>query len=272
MTKAEAVKAFLDQCYSDLGYHETGDNVNKFAEFLDAVPNFYNGPKNGYAWCDVYVDAELALTFGYDLARQMLYQPERSAGAGCIYSRGYYEQNGAYYKTPELGDQAFFGSHGSEYHTGVVYAVNGNRVKVIEGNSGDKVQLLEYRIGDGTISGYGRPNWSLVADLILETTETEEPSEEPSESILEEDGTFCQVALPVLSEGSVGHSVAILQFALNERGYTPSGSKLTRGGWDGDFGAGTYRALVNFQAASGVSPCEQGSTGPETWAFLINDF
>ena len=45
---------------------------NKFARDLDALGDFYNGRKNGYDWCDVFVDWCFYKTFGRALAQKLL--------------------------------------------------------------------------------------------------------------------------------------------------------------------------------------------------------
>ena len=47
-------------------------NYTKYARDLDAIPDFYNGKKNGYAWCDVFVDWCMVQAFGVEAAKQFL--------------------------------------------------------------------------------------------------------------------------------------------------------------------------------------------------------
>ena len=74
MTADEAIAKVLDQARAELGYHEKASNVNlddktansgagnwtKYARDLAAIGNFYNGNKNGYAWC--FTSGTLILT------------------------------------------------------------------------------------------------------------------------------------------------------------------------------------------------------------------
>lgn len=177
----EAIKAVVDLAESEVGYHEKassaslddpaansgGANWTKYARDLDALPNFYNGQKNGYAWCDVFVDWLFVKTFGEELGRKMLYQPEKSAGAGCLYSAGYYKQNNAFHRTnPMVGDQVFFSYSAGEYsHTGIVVDVNGNTITTVEGNTSDSVGRRTYETSNRSIAGYGTPNWSLAVEI-----------------------------------------------------------------------------------------------------------
>ena len=178
MTVEQAKKKVLDLARSEIGYHEKasnsqlndptansgGANWTKYAEYLDSFAGFYNGPKNGYAWCDVFVDYLFVKSFGVDIGRKMLYQPLNSAGAGCLYSAQYYKDAGAWHtNAPRAGDQIFFSYSPGEYsHTGIVEQVNGDTVTTIEGNTSDSVGRRYYNIGNKQIAGYGRPDWGLA--------------------------------------------------------------------------------------------------------------
>ena len=180
MTVEEAKKAVVNLAEAEVGYHEKasneslddntansgGANWTKYAKDLDALPNFYNGAKNGFAWCDVFVDWLFVKTFGEELGRKMLYQPEKSAGAGCLYSAGYYKQNNAFHKAnPRVGDQIFFSYSAGEYsHTGIIVDVNGNTITTIEGNTSDSVGRRTYETSNRSIAGYGTPNWELAVE------------------------------------------------------------------------------------------------------------
>lgn len=178
MTIEEAKKKVLDLARSEIGYHEKASNNQlndptansgsanwtKYAEYLDSFAGFYNGPKNGYAWCDVFVDYLFVKCFGFDIGRKMLYQPLNSAGAGCLYSAQYYKDAGAWHtNAPRAGDQIFFSYSAGEYsHTGIVESVSGDTVTTIEGNTSDSVGRRYYNIGNRQIAGYGRPDWGLA--------------------------------------------------------------------------------------------------------------
>lgn len=181
MTVEEAKKAVVDLAESEVGYHEKasnaqlddktansgGANWTKYAKDLDALPNFYNGQKNGYAWCDVFVDWLFVKTFGPVKGREMLYQPNQSAGASCLYSAGYYKAANAFHRTnPRPGDQIFFSYSAGEYsHTGIVVDVNGDTITTIEGNTSDSVGRRTYEASNRTIAGYGTPNWELAVEI-----------------------------------------------------------------------------------------------------------
>lgn len=141
-----------------------GGKFNKYARDLDALKTFYNGPKQGFDWCDIFVDWCFVQTFGRELAQKLTFQPDRSAGAGTGYSLGYYRAKGHFFTSPQVGDQIFFGDAKSTWHTGIVTGVSGGKVATVEGNTGKPLGVHEfkYNLGLGIIKGYGRPDWTLV--------------------------------------------------------------------------------------------------------------
>ncbi len=170
---------------AEIGYHEKASNADldsktgnsgsanytKYARDLDSLGNIYNGRKQGYDWCDVYVDTMFVMTFGVELAMKLLCQPYKGCGAGCKYSMGYYQAKGQFHKTgPQPGDQIFFGDANSTWHTGIVEKSQGGYVYTIEGNTGNgsvQVERCAYSLNYKYIKGYGRPDWSLVSSTHL---------------------------------------------------------------------------------------------------------
>lgn len=48
-------------------------NYTKYARDLDNIKDFYNGKKNGYAWCDVFIDWCFVKSFGVERAKELTY-------------------------------------------------------------------------------------------------------------------------------------------------------------------------------------------------------
>ena len=136
-------------------------NFTKYAAFFDSeCPNWYNGKKNGYAWCDMFTDYCFHKAYGHEDALRLLCQPEKSAGAGCIYSYGYYKAKGQVGKTPKVGAQIFFGkSETTLNHTGIVEKFDSSYVYTIEGNTSDQVARRTYSRTDANVFGYGYPDF-----------------------------------------------------------------------------------------------------------------
>lgn len=176
-TKAEAAKGrtaskVIEIAKGEIGYYEKAsnsqlddkeankgsNNFTKYARDLDKITDFYNGAKNGYPWCDVFVDWCFYTAFGAEVARLLLCQPTKSAGAGCTYSYGYYKAKGQVGKVPKVGAQIFFGyAENNLTHTGFVYAYDSEKVYTIEGNTSDCVAYRTYPINAANIWGYGYP-------------------------------------------------------------------------------------------------------------------
>ena len=137
---------------------------NKFARDLDALGDFYNGRKNGYDWCDVFVDWCFITVFGREVGQKLLCQPDRSCGAGTKYSMDYYKAKKRWFTSPQPGDQIFFGTAAVTSHTGIVTGVGGGYLTTVEGNCGSPsaVRQCKYPVGYASIKGYGRPDWSIV--------------------------------------------------------------------------------------------------------------
>ena len=60
-------------------------NWTKYARDLDAL-GLYNGPKNSYAWCDMFCDWCFVKTFGLEKTLVMTGQILDGYGAGCTVS------------------------------------------------------------------------------------------------------------------------------------------------------------------------------------------
>lgn len=151
------------------------NNWTKYARDLDAL-GAYNGKKNSYAWCDMFVDWCFVKAFGFDLAFRMTGQKKGGLGAGCTCSANYYKSMGRWLTSaPQVGDQIFFTNDGGKTsnHTGIVVKVDGVRVYTIEGNTsgaagvvanGGAVAEKSYLLTHKSIYGYGRPDWSLTEE------------------------------------------------------------------------------------------------------------
>ena len=152
--KEKASNSQLDDKSANAG----SANYTKYArDFDQKYPNWYNGKKNGYAWCDMFVDWCFLTAFGYAKALELLCQPEKSCGAGCTFSYGYYKAKGQVGRTPKVGAQIFFGdSKKSLSHTGLVYAFDSTYVYTIEGNTSDMVAYRKYKVGASNL-WYGYP-------------------------------------------------------------------------------------------------------------------
>lgn len=190
-----AVERLLSVARAEIGYLEKASNsqlgnptanpgnknYTKYADDLDET-NLYNGKKNGYDWCDIFVDWCFVTAFGFDLAVRLTLQPLTGCGAGCTYSAQYYKDNGQFFHhDPQPGDQIFFTKNAGKtmYHTGIVEKVENGRVYTIEGNTSSEEGVVEnggcvrnksYSLLYSRIGGYGRPDYSIVPEELLNDT------------------------------------------------------------------------------------------------------
>lgn len=226
----------LDSKTANAGYN----NYTKYARDL-AKTNWYNGSKQGYAWCTTFADWCFIQAYGYDMALKLQGFPERSLAAVVPYAANYYKAKGRLYTTPQVGDRVFFG----DAHTGIVVAVNGSKFTTIEGNTSGasgvisngggvcKKQYVNY-----STYRFGRPDWSLIKESVPVTKNV-------------------NVSYPQLQKGQKNiPAIKTLQIILNGLGYncgTP----------DMDFGAQTDAAVRAYQKAHGL--VVDGVVGHDTW-------
>ena len=247
--KEKASNSNLDSKTANAGYN----NYTKYARDLDALGNFYNGKKQGYAYCDIFVDWAFVQAYGVENAKRLLCQPAKSLGAGCQYSMEYYKNKGQLYTSPKIGDQIFFkSSSGEVYHTGLVISVDKSYVYTIEGNTssasgvvdnGGCVCKKKYKLNNAAIAGYGRPKYDVSAQPVVK-------------------GGVCTMELNVLKKGSKGNAVRALQILLIGNGCSCGSS-----GADGDFGSATQYAVMKFQQRNKLDV--DGVVGAKTWKKIL---
>ena len=197
-------------------------NYTKYARDFDKkYPNWYNGKKNGFAWCDMFVDWCFLTAYGYENALRLLCQPEKSAGAGCTYSLRYFKKKGQFHTSnPKPGDQIFFGtSLDNATHTGIVEKVTASKVNTIEGNTSNQVARRSYALSNSRILGYGRPAYDEVTETAPTPVVT--PATDPEKTIWDTlmgfIGNACGVA------GLMGNLYA--ESALNPKNLQNNGNK-----------------------------------------------
>lgn len=244
-------------------------NYTKYARDLDALTDFYNGRKQSAAWCDVFCDWVMYTAFGREAAQKLLCQPDKSLGAGCIYSANYYKAKGQFHTSnPKPGDQIFFwnSSKTDVAHTGIVYKVDSLYVYTIEGNTssqsgvvanGGGVFKKSYAINYNRIYGYGRPDYDnvyyddtvviVIPEAVQETTTSK--------------GEFT-MNMRTLKKGCKGEDVKALQILL-----IGNGCSCGACGADGSFGAATEVAVKEYQKKKILQV--DGHVGPVTWSKLL---
>lgn len=238
-------------------------NYTKYARDLDNI-NFYNGKKNGYAWCDIFVDWCFVQAFGKERALELLCQPEKSTGAGCGFSMNFYKTHNQFYKKPEIGDQIFFTDGTSIYHTGLVYKVDSSKVYTVEGNTSDvsyvdgnggKVCKKSYSLNLSNIAGYGRPKYdTATVDVSIEK------EEETKKHIIDVDGKWGEDTTRKAQEvfGTTVDGIVTDQY----KAYKSQNPGLISFEWKdkpSDYGSELIRAIQKKVGAT-----VDGHIGPET--------
>ncbi len=137
------------------------DNVTKYAKEMDDLA-VYNGPKQGYAWCKVFVDWCFVQSFGTDRAAELLLDWT----ASCTQAYNTFKAAGRTINNPKPGDLVFFGNC---EHIGIVMDTDDKKIYTVEGNTsgttglvanGGKVAQKEYYKTSGYIYGYARPDYN----------------------------------------------------------------------------------------------------------------
>ena len=261
----KASLAMLDELTKNPGYK----NYTKYARDLDAIPNFYNGKKQGVAWCEMFVDWCMLQAFGLEAGQKLLCQPDRSYGAGCPSSVNYYKEKGRFFKSnPKPGDQIYFYDSAKSYaaHTGLVTNVDNQYVYTIEGNTSSQSGVVDngggvfekkYSLSNNRIYGYGRPDYENVYydDTVVVIPEGVQQTEKNNE------GEFT-LNMKTLKFGSKGENVKALQILLIGNG-CPCGKR----GADGNFGISTENAVKEYQQKKKLT--SDGIAGPETWRTIL---
>lgn len=256
------IKKILDIANEEVGYLEKasreqlGDktanagnnNYTKYAEEMDAL-KVYNGPKQGYAWCNVFIDWCFYKSLGINRARELLI----GFSAGCTQDYNYFKSKGQIVNDPQIGDLVFFGDTS---HIGIIENVIGGRIYTIEGNTSNEAELIvnggqvakkSYDLESKYIHSYARPKYN------EEIQSTNENKVEP------------QITYSLIKNGSKGNLVAIMQEKLINKGYV-----LPKFGPDGHFGDETEKAIRELQKDAGMAV--DGICGKDTWSVLNSDF
>ena len=245
--KEKASNASLDLATANAG---TG-NWTKYARDLWQA-GYYNGNKNGYAWCDVFVDWCFYKAFG-KTEGQLVECQTGTLGAACPYSAGYYKALGRYDRTPKLGDQVFFQQSGELVHTGIVVGVNGSTISCVEGNAGNMVKQTSYSLSNSYVAGFGHPRY------------TEAPAPTPAYTY----GAEQTVKVHLLKSGSYGPEVKTLQRILYARNIRDDAGREIA--VDGSFGTSTRQAVVKLQKSLFPTSSAEwdGEVGARTWAAML---
>ena len=239
----------LDDKIANAGYN----NYTKYAR--DLVKWIGSPYVQAQPYCDMFCDWCFVVAFGKETAKKLL-------GGWSAYtptSANFYVQMGRWHTTnPKRGDQIFFHNSQRICHTGLVYAVDNNYVYTIEGNTsagngvianGGGVAKKKYPLNYKSITGYGRPDYSIVDSANIST---------PTPASTKNNVTYSNpypVPSSTVRMGSKGNWVKWVQYQLN--GIGKYGLVI-----DGDFGNNTKNAVLDFQRKNGLEV--DAIVGPDT--------
>lgn len=219
-------------------------NYTKYARDMDNL-NVYNGPKQGYSWCDIFIDWCFVQAFGKQRATELLV----GWSAGCVQDWNWLKSAGRIVTNPQAGDLIFFNNLN---HIGIVEYVD-TEIHTIEGNTSNKAELIvnggevarkTYNKNSSYIYGYARPNYSENAEI----------------NIQEQQDTYSLIKI-----GCSNDLVRIAQNKLIKKGYI-----LPKYGADGSFGEETEKAVKELQRDAHIDV--DGIIGDNTWEILNGDF
>ena len=298
MTKNEAIQKVISIALGEVGYLEKQNNSNLYSKTANAGYNNYTKywaevlPEwQGQAWCACFVTWVFQKAFGKDNTKKLL---KHYPYVYCPTMKNLFTLNA----NPKVGDIVIFYYNNQFAHTGIVTKVNGDYFKTVEGNTNNGTTIIPNGGGVCEKSYYNSKlpgtkfitvNWDLVANTSNGTsnnTTTNTSSLSAFRVWVGELQKECNLrgysklalgknqavdcypgpntlnSCPTLCKGSKGNIVKLLQQRLIALGYS-CGSY----GADGDFGTGTYNAVVKFQKDHYLSA--DGIVGKNTWRKLL---
>ena len=277
MTELQLRQQLCDAARSYLGCRVADGSHRPIIDRYNAIRPLPGGVKLGYAdpWCAAFVSAAAAQC---DLEKIVFPHCNCQAMLALYKAAGRWEEQD--FAVPHPGDVIFYDwdddgvgdCTGTADHVGVVTAVTGDLLTVVEGNKSDAVSERKLYAGARFIRGYGQPDYASL------TTEDPIPAPASSTPVViakpvtdvpgcgnpspQHSNLKTQISLPILSRGDKGETVRALQLLLIGRG-----CRCGPWGADGDFGAATQGAVESYQRGHKLSM--DGVVGPATWSALL---
>ena len=256
MTELELRELVADTAIEYLGCNEADGSHRVIIDTYNKILPLPRGYKMSYTdpWCAAYVSA-----VGAECGLGDIILPECSCDAmiNLYKARGLWAEADNY--KPRIGDIVMYdwGDSGSgdntggADHVGIIYATDGNKLTVIEGNKNDSVDFRSLNINGRYIRGYCLPDYASAGGTV-------------TKDVIALNASESSVALFVreLKKDTIGEDVAAMQ-ALLELNKCSCG----RYGVDREFGADTESAVIKFQGKMGLK--QDGICGANTWSALL---
>lgn len=252
MTENEIRNKVVAKAKSYLGCKEIDGSHKKIIDLYNSHKPLARGYAVKYTdeWCATFVSA-IGIALGYtDI---MPTECSCSKMIDLYKAKGRWEENDAYVPSPgdilmyDWQDKGTGDNKGNPDHVGIVVAINGTALTIIEGNKGEAVAYRYLNINGRYIRGYCLPDYSKKASKATEPTKTAQ-------------NTFVSINLPVIKNNASGGYVRALQAILTAKGVTTDGI-------DGIFGPKTEKAVKVFQKANHLD--DDGIVGKNTWTALM---
>lgn len=143
---------------------KTANVVGKYTKYARDLyeAGYYNGNKNGWDWCCVFVDWCIWVAAGQDKPLADSVKPIISLGAAVKFVIDDYKRNGRFASEPSVGAQVLYSGH-----TGFVEKFDETYIYTIEGNWSNQVMRRKVRRDDKDIVGYGLPNYTEETPMIF---------------------------------------------------------------------------------------------------------
>lgn len=243
----------LEQARAWIGCKESDGSHKKIIDVYNSHKPLARGYKMKYtdSWCATFVSA-VAIKLGYtDII---------PTECGCQKMIDLFKKLGSWIenenRVPAPGEIIFYDwqdsgngdNQGWSDHVGIVEAVNGNTITVIEGNYNNAVGRRQIAVNGKTIRGYGVPKY--------DAEPVKQPVEKPTTKAI-------AIGMAELKKGSKGKQVEVLQRILSTHGYNLGSNNP----FDGSFGPKTDTAVRAYQKAHGLTV--DGIVGAKTWASLL---
>lgn len=236
------------------GLREADNSHRQIIDLYNSIRPLPRGYAMTYTdpWCAAFVSA-----VGYESGMSDIIYPECSCDVMIsLYSgTGRWMENDDY--VPLIGDLVMYDwndsgegdNTGSADHVGIVEAVNGDKMLVIEGNISDRVDYRELNINSINIRGFCLPDFAAAGDFVAETVPdlgTEKPAVVLSSFEMQAPyNRYLPRPFRIIRYGMEGPDIKSIQTLLEAQGYDC-------GGADGKFYDKSKKALEDFQEAHGL--------------------
>lgn len=208
MTEQELRQQVIDTAYAWLGRKESNGTHRPIIDVYNSHSPLPRGYRMSYkdAWCAAFVTA-----VGVKLKLTDIILPECSCNKmiALYKAAGRWKEDDAY--TPQIGDLVMYdwdddnkGDNKNQAdHVGIVYAVSGTYLSIIEGNINNSVGLRSLAVNGKYIRGYCLPDYAKVAkDVTKPATTTEKaPADKGTRYTVKSGDTLWDIAKKHLGSG-----------------------------------------------------------------------